>query len=377
MLLIADFDTFGGTRKYFNQLTEFYKTRENTIFYAIEPRTAKKTSFSPDHTALFFLPELVLNQPSGFIQAIIGLIKFSWIQLKTYIVIRNEIKTRKIDFVVISTGYGDRYLSILAINKPCIYITHSIPQKSSNDVFFRFFLKKTLNSQKRIIAVSENMKEMINKYWGTEETKKYVITIYNSSKSIEQPLSYNDTLPSRKTILTLGHVIWYKNPEMWIQVVEHFNTHSQLKNYNWLWAGDGELLKNCQTMIKNKNLLNASFIGYCSNVQNLYDQAIIYFQPSILESFGLSVLDAMQRGIPCVVTRVGGLPELVIDGETGFTIEEGDITGAVEKISWLLSHPEESDRMGKAGYLRYKELFTEEKWFENMQKVHSEILSYK
>lgn len=377
ILFIADFDTFGGTLRYFNQLKEFYENHGYSIFYAIEPRTIDKTGISLDFNKLFLLPNLIQIHPNGFFQRIIELIKFLWIQTKSYKIVKNEIRKKPFDLIVISTGYGDRYLSILALNIPCLYISHSIPQKSSSDKFFRLFLKITMDPRKRIIAVSENMREMILKYWGSEIIKKYTICLYNFSDQKDDSKSNIYHFGTRKTILTLGHVIWYKNPEFWIKVIESFNTHSRLTEYSWIWAGDGELLENCRERITSNNIKNASFIGYTQNVEALYDQAVIYFQPSILESFGLSVLDAMQRGIPCVVTRAGGLPELVIDGENGFIIEEGDIKGAVEKISWLLTHPEESERMGRAGYLRYQNFFTKEKWYENMQEIHREILSFK
>jgi len=375
VLLIVDFDSFGGTRRYFYQLKNYYEILKSDVFFAVEPRIIQITNISSNPDQLIFLPEWKFKNLCGYFQKFSRFFLFFYYQFITYIKIQNEVKNKKINLVVISTGYGDRYLSILALNIPCIYITHSIPQKSNNDKIFKLFLKKYLNSHKRIIAVSEKMKEMIDKCWGTEETKNYVTTVYNCSKKIDHSLSYYDTLAYRTTILTLGHVTWYKNPEFWIKVIECFSIHSQFKDYSWIWAGDGDLLEKCRKTITDKKITNASFIGYSANVQELYDKALIYFQPSILESFGLSVLDAMQRGIPCVVTRVGGLPELVIDGETGFIIEDGDMKGAVEKISWLLSHPEESEKMGRAGYLRYKNLFTEEKWIENMERIHKEILS--
>ena len=375
ILFIADFDTFGGTRRYFNQLKEFYENHGYSIFYAIEPRTIEKTGISLDFNKLFLLPNLLQIHPNGFFQRIIELIKFLWIQTKSYKIVKNEIRKKPFDLIVVSTGYGDRYLSILAINKPCLYINHSTPEKCNNEIFYKIFLSIFLDPRKRIVAVSEHMQKMIKSHWGTKKTSKYLISVYNSSKESTALKITSRICSSKKTILTLGHVIWYKNPEFWIKVIECFNTHSQFKDYSWIWAGDGDLLEKCRKTITDKNITNASFIGYSANVEELYDKALIYFQPSILESFGLSVLDAMQRGIPCVVTRVGGLPELVIDGETGFIIEDGDMKSAVEKISWLLSHPEESEKMGRAGYLRYKNLFTEEKWIENMERIHKEILS--
>jgi glycosyltransferase involved in cell wall biosynthesis len=66
----------------------------------------------------------------------------------------------------------------------------------------------------------------------------------------------------------------------------------------------------------------------------------------------------MAAGLPVVATRGGALPEIVVEGETGFLVERGDVQGLRAAISELLANPSLRQRMGAAGRQRVRELFT-------------------
>jgi glycosyltransferase involved in cell wall biosynthesis len=75
------------------------------------------------------------------------------------------------------------------------------------------------------------------------------------------------------------------------------------------------------------------------------------------ELLGQTALEAMACGTPVVVTSVGSLPEVVIDGETGFVVQPNEPAALREKITWLLEHPTEAARMGATGRDRVLERF--------------------
>ncbi|HEU4480970.1 MAG TPA: glycosyltransferase family 4 protein, partial [Actinomycetota bacterium] len=68
-----------------------------------------------------------------------------------------------------------------------------------------------------------------------------------------------------------------------------------------------------------------------------------------IEGLGVVLLEAGASEVPCVTGRSGGTPEAVIDGRTGFVVDAGDRSALVERIVWLLEHPEEAAAMGRAG----------------------------
>ncbi len=67
------------------------------------------------------------------------------------------------------------------------------------------------------------------------------------------------------------------------------------------------------------------FLGKQDNVNELLPLADLMLMPSEMESFGLAALEAMACSVPTIATRVGGVPELVHDGENGLLFEVGDI----------------------------------------------------
>lgn len=65
------------------------------------------------------------------------------------------------------------------------------------------------------------------------------------------------------------------------------------------------------------------------------------------ELLGQTLLEGMACGLPAVCTRVGGMPEVVRDGETGFVVPPNDPAAIAERLRWLADHPEDADRMGQ------------------------------
>lgn len=98
-----------------------------------------------------------------------------------------------------------------------------------------------------------------------------------------------------------------------------------------------------------------------------YSAADLCVMPSLYESFGLVALEAMACGTPVVASRVGGLPYLVRDGETGLLVPENDAPALAQALKELLSQPELRERFGR----RALEVAREYSW----QRVASESLA--
>ena len=91
------------------------------------------------------------------------------------------------------------------------------------------------------------------------------------------------------------------------------------------------------------------FLGKQERVNELLPLADILLMPSELESFGLAALEAMACKVPSIATRVGGVPELIDDGETGLLYEVGDVDGMAAGALSLLRDRERLDAMREAG----------------------------
>ena len=94
-------------------------------------------------------------------------------------------------------------------------------------------------------------------------------------------------------------------------------------------------------------------------------KSIALILPSNYDAFGLVLAEAMAVGTPVIATRVGGIPYVVKDGETGFLVEPGDVDTLAEKMMLLLEDRELRQRMGRRG----KE--------EAMRRFHPEVVARK
>jgi len=91
------------------------------------------------------------------------------------------------------------------------------------------------------------------------------------------------------------------------------------------------------------------FMGKQERVNELLPLADILLMPSELESFGLAALEAMACKVPSIATRVGGVPELIDDGETGLLYEVGDVDGMASGALGLLRDRDRLNAMRDAG----------------------------
>jgi glycosyltransferase involved in cell wall biosynthesis len=97
------------------------------------------------------------------------------------------------------------------------------------------------------------------------------------------------------------------------------------------------------------------------------------FSP-IREGFGMSVLEAMSSSVPVVSTKVGGIPEIVKDGRTGYMVRLGDTEKMADRSIDILTDTKKADRMGK--YARRKVLreFTAQKIIPQYENFYRKIL---
>jgi len=100
----------------------------------------------------------------------------------------------------------------------------------------------------------------------------------------------------------------------------------------------------------------------------------IYVFPTLWESFGVVALEAMQFNLPIVASRVGSLPHIVSDNETGFLAEKGNVKDFSEKIITLIEDDELRQKFGKNARDRFVELFIQRKFEENIQDAFIKTL---
>ncbi len=269
--------------------------------------------------------------------------------------------------ISISAIDPEKYLYLLWL--PFIkvrYILHSEPGKT--EIFFTTFTcNKKLGKRKSIITVSNANRSMIIKNWKiSKNNAKYVYVIYNCAVEAYGLKEHNFIDNKVKLIITMGHVIEYKNPYLWLDVA--LRVVALRSNTKFYWLGNGNLLDYFQLQTKTNDKIN--FIGAVANTYEYLNKATIYYQPSLLETHGIAVLEAMLNYLPCIVTNVGGLPESVDDRKSGFVVSMDNIDEHVARIIELLDKPYLCKSFGECAYMRYKKLFSYHKFKSEMDKIY-------
>lgn len=136
----------------------------------------------------------------------------------------------------------------------------------------------------------------------------------------------------------------------------------------WL-AGEGSLPGRT-------TLPNVTFLGRVApaGLPPLRRQASLELVPSLwYELFGLTALEGMAAGLPILASNVGALPEIVIDGETGWLLPAGDGAAWASAIDRLWSAPRLGQDMGRAGYQRAWELFRPEPHTQALEDIYRQF----
>jgi len=124
-----------------------------------------------------------------------------------------------------------------------------------------------------------------------------------------------------------------KGPDVLIQAMTHVDAQLVI-------IGDGELRPQLEAQIKKLGLENRVMLaGYVPDAHQYLKAFDLFVLPSHKEGFPYVLLEAAAAGVPIVATRVGGIPEIVQDGVTGYLAEPNDLKALAQKISQALAHP--------------------------------------
>jgi glycosyltransferase involved in cell wall biosynthesis len=140
----------------------------------------------------------------------------------------------------------------------------------------------------------------------------------------------------------IGRVTGIKRPDRFLDVVSEIETRGL--DIEFFIAGDGELLESCRARIADEDL-PVKILGWQSNIERVLAAADIVILTSDNEGTPLSLIQAGMSSLPVVTTRVGSVPEVVIDGVTGF-VTDLDVQKIADALEKLAKSAELRARMG-------------------------------
>lgn len=236
-------------------------------------------------------------------------------------------------------------------------------------------VKKALKHADYICSTSADMAKEINKYIN----KDVVITPFGVDINIFKPLegkSFSENKPYTVGIAK-GLIDLYGFPQL-------FKAFAKLKdngsNVRLLIVGDGPKKDEYKNQIENLGISDvAEFVGRVKNEDVPYylHQMDVFVLPSEQESFGVAALEAQACGIPVVVNRVGGLPEVVLHDKTGIVLENNQPDSIYEALEFLRQNPEKRIKMGHDAVGFVQQHFSWNHCGELMEQLYQKLLDEK
>ncbi len=208
----------------------------------------------------------------------------------------------------------------------------------------------------RIVAVSDYVKrslleagvppEKIERIYNGVNLERFVPVTPDEKREFVKYLTDRDI---KHLIGGVGHLVTLKGHQYLIKSIPQIL--GKHPDSLIIIVGEGPLH---QHLIKEVNKMGLQekvrFLGRMSTITPRLISALdVLVQPSLTESFGLVVVEAFACGVPVVATDVGGLPEIVQDGENGFLVAPRHPAAIADKVTWLLDHYDEARKMGERG----------------------------
>lgn len=234
------------------------------------------------------------------------------------------------------------------------------------------FYKNEGQNVDAFITMSQHQKKYLQK-WGIPESKIHVIPISFGEFSKPSPKSINRNCIH---IVSAYRMCWEKNIEGNLRTIKVLLEKGINVKYDIF--GDGPDAGQIYYFIDKYNLQkHAIYHGKITNLElkdrlNKYD---FFLQLSHSEALSTSVLEAQSQGVPCIVSNNGGLPEAILDGETGYCVESYDVELAVKKIIELYQNPENFKSFSKKAIDFVNNNFTVKHECERLIKLYSDLYS--
>lgn len=150
---------------------------------------------------------------------------------------------------------------------------------------------------------------------------------------------------------------------------------SDVKGIDLLLVGDGELIDDSRALALSLGIDGrVQFLGSRNDVPEILADCDIFALVSRWEGLPYTILEAMRAGLPVVASKVGGVSEAVVEGETGLLVPTEDMAYLSEKLRYMVEHPELRRKMGEAGRRRCMNMFSVSKMIESVFGVYADVV---
>lgn len=260
-------------------------------------------------------------------------------------------------------------------NIPFVTVSHSsAPYLATQFAQCLPVVRSQLDQSREVLAVSASSLHVLHSYFGLKSGKGRVVHSGRPARFFTETapeLRAAERLrlglaPDALLVVTTARVDIDKGCDILLAAIQQLRDTKRLGKLRFVWAGEGSARTDLLRVVKDLSLdPYLSMPGQHASVATLYDAADLFVLPTRHEAFGLSIAEAMAKGLPVIATRVGGVPEVI--GDDGFYLpdpkESPGIT--VQTLADLLARLAQQQALrtdfGKRAKKRAQALFTEER----------------
>ncbi len=236
---------------------------------------------------------------------------------------------------------------------------------------FKAVIKRTLRKADAIAATSRNLRDAVIKVAPATERKICVIPF---GVNVPDAITALPPLPPLRLCFIKNHKMIY-GPDVLLRAIARVK--KKIPDVQVSIASEGEATELIIKMMVDLDLQkNVTLTGQIDNkdINAFIAKHHMMIMPSLREAFGVAALDASASGRPVIASRIGGIPEVVVDGETGILVPPGDVIPLADAIIKLAGEPDTVTRMGRAGYEFVKANYTWEKSLDMMIDLYERLI---
>ncbi|MEO6818512.1 MAG: N-acetyl-alpha-D-glucosaminyl L-malate synthase BshA, partial [Ginsengibacter sp.] len=235
----------------------------------------------------------------------------------------------------------------------------------------------SMNESAALTAVSNNLRDETYSNFKIEKEIDVIYNFVDAKRFNKKPLT-----PFKQVIAPNGEKIFlhasnFRKVKRVEDVVHVFEKVNQIIPSKLLFVGDGPERSNVEGLCRETSACkDIRFLGRQEEMEDILAITDMFILPSEYESFGLVALEAMAAEVPVISTNVGGLPEININGVTGFLSNVGDIEDMSNNIIKILSDPPAFEQM-KKNALAQAQKFDIENIVPQYERLYERVLSEK
>lgn len=224
------------------------------------------------------------------------------------------------------------------------------------DASFEPVVRYSINQSDGVTSVSESLRKDTIDYFKVSRPIEVIPNFIDFSRFSKQNREHFKKAIAPKGEKLIVHTSNFRKVKRIDDAVKVFAEVRKQIPSKLLLVGDGPERIHIEKLVRDLDLMDhVTFLGKQNKVEEILSVCDLFMMPSETESFGLAALEAMACELPVISSNAGGIPELNVDGVTGYLCEVGDVSSMATKAIYILEDADRLQQFKEAALNRAKE----------------------